>query len=164
MRTWSFLCVFTHWGWAHRQWISTTYLTRKNYNFSCAPGGIWTSVFLILSLTLYQLSPPSHWPLLWWCQSVDVPADFIVDGDAEELCECYCGKLLKFCFNCTCSCNLYCTLYKILDLFSTTDWFSNSLLKYFYVHKNLVGALVGNCTHSHTVSVILIRHTRSLYY
>ena len=34
--------VYTHGGWAHRRWVSTTFLTRKNSKFSCAPDGIRT--------------------------------------------------------------------------------------------------------------------------
>ena len=48
VRTRSFLCVrvgFTRGGWAHRQRVSTTFLTRKNwFCFSCALDGVRTRV------------------------------------------------------------------------------------------------------------------------
>ena len=58
----------THGGWAHRQWVSTTFFTRKKnvINFSCAPdaGGVQTSGLWISSPTLFQLSHPVTLSLL----------------------------------------------------------------------------------------------------
>ena len=53
-----FVRAHTHGGWAHRQRVSTTFLTRKNTHFSCAPDRIRTSVLWILTPTLYQLGHP----------------------------------------------------------------------------------------------------------
>ena len=45
----------THWDWAHRQQVSTTFLTwnKTQTNFSCAPNGARTSGLQTLSLALY---------------------------------------------------------------------------------------------------------------
>ena len=54
----SYACVYTQ-GWAHRQRVSTTFLTRKNTKMSCAPDGVRTlghKIHWTLRLTLYQLS------------------------------------------------------------------------------------------------------------
>ena len=56
----SYACVYTQGLGTLTLWqrVSATFLTRKNSNFSCAPNGIRTSAFWILSPTLYQLSHP----------------------------------------------------------------------------------------------------------
>ena len=50
--------AYTHGGWAHRQWVITAFLTRKNSVFSCARDGVRTSGHWILSPTFYQSSQP----------------------------------------------------------------------------------------------------------
>ena len=59
----SYACVYKQGGWAHRQCVGTTFLTRKNTNFSGAKcinrvqtRGHWCQG--ILSRTLYPLSHP----------------------------------------------------------------------------------------------------------
>ena len=72
--TWALACVRGHSRaliyqgvGAHRQRVSTTFLTRKNLpSFSCALDRIRTSVLWILSPVLYQLSRPVT-PVLRLC-------------------------------------------------------------------------------------------------
>ena len=57
--------AYTHRGWAHRQWVSTTFLTRKNghtfFLCACAPDGVRTSCLWISS---HPVTPDNSWP--WW--------------------------------------------------------------------------------------------------
>ena len=61
-RTWSFLCVraYSHGSWAHRQRISTTFLTRQNKSqvVLVLLMGLEPRIIEILSPTLYQLNHP----------------------------------------------------------------------------------------------------------
>ena len=61
VRTRSFFCVRIHTGdgHAHRQRVSTIFLTRKNSDVSCAPNGIRTSVLWIVSPTSTNWATPS---------------------------------------------------------------------------------------------------------
>ena len=59
----SYACyIYTHGGWAHRQRVSTTFSTRKNAFFSCAPdtGGVRTGVVFHLESTALPTEPPRH--------------------------------------------------------------------------------------------------------
>ena len=51
--------AYTHGGWAHQQWVSTTFLTQKNSQlFLCSERGLNSDhgIHWILSPTFYQLS------------------------------------------------------------------------------------------------------------
>ena len=68
------LMTYTHGGCAHRQWVSTTFLTRTNpFRFSCAPDGTATQVM--------------HGTCTWWvrcCTNWATPHNGTVFGNGGE--------------------------------------------------------------------------------